>query len=565
MNFLNRLNIRQKIFLVLAIMTAGIMLVGTIGIVQLNASSVRITGIYEKNLLPVKNLNLIRVHTRSLQTNIMQFFIETRLTKEELMSEIDRDSKEINRLLGDLEAHLPEDKYRMLNQNISNFNMNLKKIVDMISSGKIEDAAQYFYDYSVIIDNSNFSLSDLADYVSSQAEQTVNENSSAASKALIVVLATIVAAVGLGLSVGWVMGRLITVPIRKLADMADKVSEGDLKVEPLQVANQDEIGKLAGAVNQMVQNLRSIINQVGQTSQRLSVSSGEMMEASEQTSRASVTSASAVESIMVSAQNQLQSTIELTRALEEMTQGIQQVASSSEEVSTSSMAAFDYAKAGKDVIAQSVGTIEHLAADVMNTSSQIAQLGHKIKAINGMMELIASISKQTNLLSLNAAIEAARAGEHGRGFAVVANEVRKLAEESNSAALQVSEIVTDINKETSSLVASITKSAESAQSGLAAAHKAGDSFDEIAERVEYVSNQIISVSAIVEEMSASSEEILASVQTLGSMAENAAEQTEHISATTEQTLASMEEVKVSTVSLNELAEDLQKLIGQFRS
>jgi methyl-accepting chemotaxis protein len=565
MRWIQNISIKQKLLILVAFMSICIGVVGYIGYVHLKDSTERINDIYTKRLLPVKDLNMVRTHNKAIESDILRLMIETDKAKSaEVMKDIEKRDDEVLKLLKEIEQLLPPEKYKGLLDSIKTFNDQRGKIIYYTTNGKVQDGISLFGTFSAMLEKVNQELNDLADSNAALAEESNTASAKASKQAYIYLISSIVGCILLAIAVGWWFSILIANPIRKVMLIAKKVAQGDLQVERVHMRGRDEISQLANAVDEMVDNLKLLITEVRQSAGHVAASAQGLLEGSEHTSQASESAATAIQHIHDGVQKQLTSIHETTRAMEEMATGIGQIASGGEGVSIASASAYNKAKNGKVVIANTVATIEHLASAVHDSAARIENLGEKTKQINSVIELISSIAKQTNLLSLNASIEAARAGEHGRGFGVVAGEVKKLSEESSQAAYQVSEIIEEIQTETMELVAQISSSVQQAEKGLQAAHEAGNSFDEIAGEVEGVSQQIIQVSATVEQMSAGSQEILASSQSLLHIAEDSAKNTEDVTATTQETLAAMQEVRSSSATLSKLALELDALIGKFK-
>ena len=181
-----------------------------------------------------------------------------------------------------------------------------------------------------------------------------------------------------------------------------------------------------------------------------------------------------------------------------------------------------------------------------------------------VVSFIKNIAGQTNLLGLNAAIEAARVGEQGRGFAVVAEEVRKLAEQSQEATKQISELIGGIQGDTEQAVAAMDNGTREVKLGAEVVNTAGQAFHEIVTLVEQVSDQVREVSSTIEQMAIGSQQIVESVNRIDHLSKEAAGQAQTVSAATEEQSASMEEIASSSQSLAQLALELRDAVGKFR-
>jgi methyl-accepting chemotaxis protein len=566
MRLIHHVSIKQKLLILVAFMSICIGVVGLIGFKYLKDSTSRMDTLYSYRLIPVRDLNIVRIHNRTIESDMLKLMIQDDTTKTtEIMKDIERLDKEVKTTLDGLKDKLPADKFKKLQDDLKKFTDQRGQIIYYTTNGKVTEAIAIFDTFSNLLTAVNDDLSELADSNAALAEQSNTQNANESRSAYLYLLATLVICVLLSLVIGWWFSAIIANPIRKIVALTKRVAQGDLSINQLHLNSKDETGQLAAAINEMINNLKELIAHVHNSAQQVALSASDLMVSSEHTSKASESTASAVQTIHDGFQKQLFSIHETTRAMEDMAAGIQQIASGSEDVTNASGSAYEKATKGKSVINNTVATIEHLSSAVHDSASRIGQLGEKTKEIDKVIALITEIAEQTNLLSLNAAIEAARAGEHGRGFGVVAAEVKKLAEESSKAASNISNIVKEIQKETMALVSQISESVKQAEQGLDAAHAAGSAFEEIAGEVEIVSQQIVGVSATVEEMSAGSQQILASSQSLLHIAEISVQNTEDVTATTEETLASMEEVRSSSALLSDLASELDGLLRKFKT
>ncbi|HTW42349.1 MAG TPA: globin-coupled sensor protein [Solirubrobacteraceae bacterium] len=263
--------------------------------------------------------------------------------------------------------------------------------------------------------------------------------------------------------------------------------------------------------------------------------SGQMTSSSDETSKAIAEIANAVSDVARGAERQV-------RMIDEANGAAEGASTAAAEAQTLSTGGLDAAEKATTAMA----SVRDSSAEVSDTMNGLAT---KSEQIGGMVETITGIASQTNLLALNAAIEAARAGEQGRGFAVVAEEVRKLAEESQSAAQQISDLNTEIQAETHKAVAVVEQSVGLTEDASAVVEQAREAFTAIGKSVS-------DINARLEQLATATTEVAA-------VAEQSSAAAQQVSASTEQTSASSDEVANSARALAGTAHDLEELVGSF--
>jgi len=298
-----------------------------------------------------------------------------------------------------------------------------------------------------------------------------------------VMIIGLIVAVLLGVIVAYFITRGITRPIAMGVKFAEAIAAGDLS-QRLEITLKDEIGQLANALNNMVDKLKDVVVNVQVAADNVASGSQELSSSSEEMSQGATEQAAAAE--------------EASSAMEEMAANIRQNADNAMQTEKIATKSAEDAKTGGDAVAKTVGAMKEIA---------------------GKISIIEEIARQTNLLALNAAIEAARAGEHGKGFAVVASEVRKLAERSQHAAAEISElssssveVAEQAGDMLSKMVPDIQRTAELVQE-IAAASKEQDT------GAEQVNKAITQLDQVIQQNASASEEMASTSEELSSQAE----------------------------------------------
>ena len=185
--------------------------------------------------------------------------------------------------------------------------------------------------------------------------------------------------------------------------------------------------------------------------------------------------------------------------------------------------------------------------------------------IGQIIETISGISNQTNLLALNAAIEAARAGEQGKGFAVVADEVRKLAEQSASAAKQIAFLIEETRKDTELAVQAMQKGRTEVSTGSKVVHTAGESFQKIASGVHELSEKIQEISLALANLYKNSLMIVTDIHKITHIADTSANHSQDAASATDEQVQSLKEIYEASSNLAHLAEDVQNSANTFKT
>ena len=361
----------------------------------------------------------------------------------------------------------------------------------------------------------------------------------------------------------FVILHLYRKPIYELLQAADKISKGDLNIE-IKGNSRSEISQLSQAFKLMVENLRSLIKGIQESSVHLSTLSEEMSASSEEVASASRKISDTAAEISNGTEVQSTKIVDITHAMQDMTHNIQEIAENTQKVSKNTSLVNSNVNSIGNASREILLKMDLIRSSVDETEKVIMELDSKSQQINEIVNLITKIADQTNMLALNAAIEAARAGEHGRGFSVVADEVRKLADESGHAANNISSLIDEIRGSISETVESIEASRKDVQAGSLAVNNAVEMVAGIVSTINEITNMIEDVAAATEEQSASIEEITSTLEDISLISEQSAAGTQETAASLEEQSASMSELANMASDLSLLGERMRKATEKFK-
>jgi methyl-accepting chemotaxis protein len=320
-----------------------------------------------------------------------------------------------------------------------------------------------------------------------------------------------------------------------LSRQAEQVAKGELDVQVV-CSSGDEIGQLANSFHKMTENLRSIISHVASTSTQVASAANQLNVTAER--------------IATGAEEVAAQTTTVATAGEEMSATSGDIAQNCQHVVDAANQATQTAKNGFDVVQRTINGIRTRGAKSRENAVIVESLGTRSEQIGTIVGTIEDIADQTNLLALNAAIEAARAGEMGRGFAVVADEVRALADRTTHATREISVMIKTIQSETKHAIISLEEGVKETERGAAEAAQMETSLHEILQQVSSVAMQINQIATAAEEQTATTHEI----------SRNMLQITEVV----QQTARGAHESATAAAQLNGNADELQRLVRQFK-
>ncbi len=537
---LNSTKVGTRLYGLIAFMSLLLIVVGFLGLRSAKLSDDALDSVYRDRVVPLKDLKVI---SDMYAVNIVDTSHKVRngnLTWNEGRKNVDEALKIIaEKWKAYLATRLVAEEKKLVEEItplMKRADTAVTKLTDILGRGESTALTEFTVsELYPAIDPVSGKFSDLVDVQLKVAKAEYDASEATYHRSELISIASIVLGVVLASFFGFLITRSITTPLASGADVANRLARGDLAVQ-VQVSGSDETSQLMSAMKTMTDNLRTIIGQVSSTSSQVAAAANQLHSTAEQIATGSEEVAAQAGTVAT--------------AGEEMSATSGDIAQNCQMAAEGAHRAADTARNGAEVVERTVAVMGQIAQNVQASAKTVESLGARSDQIGAIIGTIEDIADQTNLLALNAAIEAARAGEQGRGFAVVADEVRALAERTTRATKEIGEMIKAIQKETKGAVIAMEAGVHQVETGTVEAARSGEALRDILEQVNDVAMQVNQIATAAEEQTA----------TTGEISSNIIQITEVV----RQTSQGAQESATAAAQLNGNAEELQRLVRQFR-
>lgn len=565
---MDNIKVNVKILIMVVIAVVGMAIIGIRGAVSINDGHKQMQQMYDVEMKSVELLGNAESKMRTIQVRSMQVIADpTRLT--ELSKAQQKDISEMEAILQEYATLAKMDgSADGLDEMLGywdSFKKSMPAVMTAVQQGGtqagIDEYNRKGKDDTVKLRDSLNSMTNITKEKAKAANEAAIESG---RSSMMVMLITTIVCVLLLLAFSYKLINSIRDALNIMVHVCDKLSSGNFIVRTEPSQRKDELGDVHRALYDMTLKIGDLLKEVSKTTEQMAAASQQLNSSSMESANAATSVAQSVADAASVVVQQQTAVTNGADSVASISQSVKSISQETEEISQEADQAAKKAEAGNLVVEKSVNQIHSVEEKVRTTARLVDELGARSQEIGAIVDTISDLAGQTNLLALNAAIEAARAGEQGRGFAVVAEEVRKLAEQSATAAQQIADLIGRIQDDTSKAVASMDSDRQAVVQGAESVEGLRQVFEEINGLVIDVAGKIESMSDSIQHVADQSSEITNHMEQIDTGAAKVADNMQSISAATEEQSASAQEIASASDSLARQAQDVQENLQKFK-
>lgn len=568
--FIN-LGVKKKLISIFSIICIFIVLIGVNGIISCASINKNANEMYSNNLVSVKDLEGIRVNIGEITAYMLEIVFERDRSKldEQIKAIDDLTNEDIT--LQDEYDKLPvisqeeEELYEGYQQDLAKYREKRNQVIEFVKANDYDEAVKLYNSEVEPLRITTFEKMERCIEINLEIAEQVNQNNIAEfNKVRYQIIIYTAVAFLIILFMAYILGKNIVNPLMKIKEFANRLSDYDFSM-PIAITRKDEFGQTGLALNAAKENVSNLVKLIIEDSQDMTAASEELSAIVEEVSSKAEAIDEAVNNITAGMQESSATTEEISASVQEVDSSINILSSKAMEGSNNANEFKGRATEVKNNSEKAITETRNLYDIKQNNMEKAIEDGKVVDSIKIMADTIGSIAQQTNLLALNAAIEAARAGEQGRGFAVVAEEVRKLAEQSSEAVINIQDTIVKVQN---AFKSSIDTGSDILEFINTRVHEQLDAYGQTGNQYfndsDFVSRMSEDMAAMSEEITATIGEVSNAIQNMAGASQKSSEEAVTIKEGMDETTKAIEQVALTAQSQAELAEKLNEIIKMFK-
>lgn len=570
MNLFKNFKIAQKLILAFIAIAMLIGVVGFIGIYNMKKINSNTVTMHDYNLETIKYLTTIKQNFTEIRADLLELvYQENDYEKKdslgkEVYSLINENYLLIDKYESSLLSESDAETFLNLKENIRVYLAECNKVLNFVQDNKYSEAETSIANLTKAMEKIYANLSDLIEKSTNEADNFNQANNSTYMYSLYIAILIVIIGFIIAITLGVSISVMISRRVNQVLIFAEALGNGDL-TRIIKIDSKNEIGDLSKGLNNARERVKNLIIEIINRANYISTVSEELSATTEEISSEMEVVNESAEQISKGTQDLSFTVKEATRSTKEISATINILAENAHEAAISIT---EIHKSAADIKEKALKNIEK--SNMIYNENRLSILeaikdSKIVEEVKMVTISIGEISKQTNLLALNAAIEAARAGEQGKGFAVVADEVRKLAEQSSEAVAKIQDMVSQVQ----AAFGSLSKSGQDVLEFMSTEVKPtyellmniGIKYEKDAKSMYNIIENFATSSKQIDDVIIS---VSNSIQNLFRVAQESKTSTEEISNSINEITSAITEVAKSSENQAELSHELNKMVQKFK-